>query len=164
MTYWVNLAIIALGRSLDLLTTWYGTPTLALELNPIAKRVGWKGWIFINIIFCLTFALWFNPSLLIFIVSTLAAANNLSQLWIVHITREPKESKTFRKLMEKVDPKIGYISRISYGVAIGVIGAIIIYFVGLDVSETMTWIGFALIGYAFIICFYLYLYISKLKS
>ena len=153
--YSINLAIAVLGRTLDLLTTWYVSPTLKFELNPIAKRAGWKRFILLNIVICVIFALWFNALLMLFVMSILAAANNLNQFWIMHITRKSKEPETFKELGKKANPKIAYISHISYEIAIGVIGAIIIYLVDLDISKTMSWIGFALISHAFFVMFYL---------
>ena len=85
----------------------------------------------------------------------LAASHNINQFWLAHMTRYSKELKTYRALVEKVNPRIAYISRISYEISIGVIGAIIICFVGLDISKTMSWIGFALMGHAFAVMFYL---------
>ncbi len=153
--YLINFAIALTGRILDLLITWYVTPTLELELNPIAKRAGWKRWTLLNILICVTFAFWFNTSLMLFIMGILAASYNINQIGIVHITRDSKEPETFRELMEKVNPKIAYLSRISYDIAIGFIGAIIICLVGLDISKTLSWIGLALIFHSFAVMFYL---------
>jgi hypothetical protein len=79
----------------------------------------------------------------------LAACHNLNQLWIVHMTRGSKESEKFKELVEKVNPKILYLSHISYDIATGVIGATIIFFVGLDISKPIFWIGLAIISYSF---------------
>ncbi|MFC1787272.1 hypothetical protein ACFLY8_04505 [Halobacteriota archaeon] len=153
--YLINFAIALTGRALDLLTTWYVTPTLELELNPIAKRAGWKRWIFMNFVLCAIFAFWFNPSIMLFVMGILAASQNLNQFWIMHITRDSKEPETFKELGKKANSKIVYLSRISYEISIGVIGVIIICFGGLDISKTMSWIGFALISHAFAVMFYL---------
>ena len=156
--YLVNLAIAVTGRALDILSTLYVTPTLEEELNPIVKRTGWKWWILLNIVVCAIFAFWFNPSLMLSVMGVLAASHNINQLWVVHMTKGQKELKTYRELEEKVNPKIACISDISYEVAICLIGGvIIIYLVGLDLSKTLSWIGFALIGHAFALGFYLHL-------
>lgn len=155
LQYLINLAIAVTGRTLDLLSTWYLTPTLECELNPIAKRVGWKRWISLNLVLCAMFAFWLNPSIMLFVMGILAASHNLNQFWLAHMPRHSKEWKTYGALAEKVNPEIAYISRIPYEIAMGVIGVIIIGLVGLDVSKTMSWIGFALIGHAFAVIFYL---------
>ena len=40
--YYVLLACIAAGRTLDFFSTWIATPNLLLEANPIARKMGWK--------------------------------------------------------------------------------------------------------------------------
>lgn len=153
--YLINFTIALTGRTSDLLTTWYVSPTLKLELNPIAKRAGWKLWISLNLVLCAIFAFWFNPSIMLFVMGILAASHNINQFWLAQMTRYSKEWKTYRSLMEKVNPRIAYISRIPYEISIAVIGAIIIYLAGLDTSKTIFWIGFALISHAFAVMFYL---------
>ena len=153
--YLINFSIALTGRTLDLLTTRYVTPTLKLELNPIAKRAGWKRFILLNMGICAIFAFWFNTSLMLFIMGILAASHNLNQFWIMHSNRESKEPETFKELVEKVNPKILYLSHISYDIAIGVIGAILICLSGLDTSKPIFWIGLALISHAFAVMFYL---------
>ncbi|MDD2778490.1 MAG: hypothetical protein PHS47_03385 [Methanocellales archaeon] len=153
--YLINIAIAVTGRTLDLLSTWYLTPTLEWELNPIAKRAGWKRWISLNLVLCAMFAFWLNPSIMLFVMGILAASHNLNQFWLAHMARHSKEWKTYGELVEKVNPRIAYISRIPYEIAIGVIGLIIICLVGLDISKTMSWIGFALVSHAFAVIFYL---------
>lgn len=153
--YLINLAIALTGRTFDLLSTWYLTPTLEWELNPINKRAGWKRLIFLNILLCAIFAFWLNPTIMLFFMGILAASHNVNQFWLAHMTRYSKEWKNYGALVEKVNPRIAYISRISYEIAIGVIGAVIIYLVSLDISKTMFWIGLALISHAFAVMFYL---------
>jgi hypothetical protein len=40
---------IALARGLDFLSTWIVTPTLALEANPLMRRLGWSGMLLLNL-------------------------------------------------------------------------------------------------------------------
>ncbi|NYT00126.1 MAG: hypothetical protein GKB99_00155 [Methanocellales archaeon] len=147
--YLINFAIALTGRTLDLSTTRYVTPTLKLELNPIAKRVGWRWFILLNIVICIIFAFWFNTSLMLFVMGILAAAHNLNQSLIVDITRDSKEPEIFKELVKKANSKILCLSQISYDMAIGIVGAIIICLVGLDISKPIFWIGLALISYSF---------------
>ncbi|MDD2666864.1 MAG: hypothetical protein PHD13_07600 [Methanocellales archaeon] len=69
------------------------------------------------------------------------------------MARHSKELKAYGALVEKVNPT--HINRIPYEIATGVIGVILICLVGLDISKTMSWIGFALISHAFAVIFYL---------
>lgn len=40
--YLITLGLLVFARGMDFLSTWFATPTLALEANPLAKRLGWK--------------------------------------------------------------------------------------------------------------------------
>jgi hypothetical protein len=44
-----NIIVLSIGRSLDLISTWYCTPNFDIEVNSWMKKVGWRGVILINI-------------------------------------------------------------------------------------------------------------------
>jgi hypothetical protein len=50
--YFVFLGVLLLARGMDFLSTWVATPHLVLEANPIAKRLGWKWGIPVNLAVC----------------------------------------------------------------------------------------------------------------
>ncbi len=81
--YFVVLALLLFGRGMDILSTWVATPNLVLEGNPIAKLLGWKWGILVNVVFCLGFALWPLPGMVISTTSVLVAARNFQQAWLM---------------------------------------------------------------------------------
>ncbi len=50
--YWGLLMALVFARGMDLVSTWIATPNLALEGNPIAKRLGWKWGSLLNAVIC----------------------------------------------------------------------------------------------------------------
>lgn len=69
---------IALLRASDLLCTYFITPDLTWELNPLMRWLGWKGTITLNVVACVGAALergWFW--LAVVILSVLAIAWNV---------------------------------------------------------------------------------------
>jgi hypothetical protein len=81
---WFLFAGIALfGRTADLLSTWIATPNLTLEGNPIARRLGWRWGIPVNLVAAL--ALGCQPTLAIAVGTTsfLVAARNLQSAWVM---------------------------------------------------------------------------------
>jgi MFS family permease len=48
-----NIIVLSIGRSLDLISTWYCTPNFDIEVNSWMKKVGWRGVILINIVLVL---------------------------------------------------------------------------------------------------------------
>jgi len=81
--YFVVLALLVFGRGMDILSTWVATPNLILEGNPIAKKLGWKFGLPINVVFCFGFALWPLPGIVISTTSVLVAARNFQQAWMM---------------------------------------------------------------------------------
>jgi hypothetical protein len=46
--YFMFLALLGFGRGMDFLSTWIATPNLVLEGNPLAKKLGWRGGLWLN--------------------------------------------------------------------------------------------------------------------
>jgi hypothetical protein len=81
--YFVLLACVSMSRALDFFSTWVATPNLLLEANPIARKMGWKIGILINVAICVAFALWPLPAIVISTTSILVAARNFQSAWLM---------------------------------------------------------------------------------
>ncbi len=81
--YFVLLGLLAFARGMDFLSTWVATPNLVLEGNPVAKKLGWKWGIWVNLALCVGFALWPLPAIVISTMSVLVAARNFQQAWLM---------------------------------------------------------------------------------
>ena len=51
--YLAMLALLVFARGMDFLSTYIATPNLVLEGNPIAKKLGWKWGLPLNVALCL---------------------------------------------------------------------------------------------------------------
>ena len=56
---------------------------LPLEGNPIAKKLGWKWGIPLNVALCFGFAFWPLPAIVISTTSVLVAARNFQSAWLM---------------------------------------------------------------------------------
>ena len=56
--YCLILAFLLLSRGMDVLSTWVATPNLVLEGNPVAKLLGWRWGLPINLAVCVALAFW----------------------------------------------------------------------------------------------------------
>jgi hypothetical protein len=81
--YYIFLALLGFSRGMDFLSTWVATPNLVLEGNPVARKLGWRGGILINLVLCFVFALWPLPALVIVTTSLLVAARNFQSAWLM---------------------------------------------------------------------------------
>lgn len=86
--YYIMLAVLLFGRSMDFLSTWVGSPKLVLEGNPIAKKLSWRWAIPLNIGICVTVARWPLPSIIIATMSVLLAARNFELGWLMRTLGE----------------------------------------------------------------------------
>ena len=48
--YLLMLALLVFARGMDFLSTWAASPRLKLEANPLAKFLGWKWGIVLNVV------------------------------------------------------------------------------------------------------------------
>jgi hypothetical protein len=75
---------------MDFLSTWIATPNLVLEANPIARKLGWKGGIILNLILCVAFAFWPLPAIVIITTSLLVASRNFQSAWLMRSLGEER--------------------------------------------------------------------------
>jgi hypothetical protein len=81
--YFCFLALTIFSRGMDFLSTWVATPNLILEGNPLAKRLGWRGGLIFNVIFCGAISVWPLPAIMVSVMSLLVAARNFQSAWMM---------------------------------------------------------------------------------
>ena len=99
--YFMNVFIVIIGRSLDILSTRYVTKELKLETNKLAQKIGWKGMILIQIPLIIIGALDFYFAFFIFIWSLFLFANNIEGSWYVKEVGEESYQKELKSRVEK---------------------------------------------------------------
>lgn len=80
--------LLAFARGADLLSTWLASPTLALEANPLARRLGWRGGVAFNLAGCVLLGLWPLLAVAVSTTSVLVAAHNLDSAWLMRLYGE----------------------------------------------------------------------------
>ena len=88
--YFILLALLLFSRGADFLSTWVATPNLVLEGNPLAKKLGWKWGMIVNLVLCLSFALFPMMAIVISTTSVLVAARNFQQAWLMRTLGEER--------------------------------------------------------------------------
>lgn len=126
--YFLLLAILGLSRGMDFLSTWIATPNLVLEGNPIAKALGWKFGIPINVILCVVFAMWPLPAVIITTTSLLVAARNLQSAWLMRsLGEEPYRSWMVERIRE-APPTLYLFCLLGQNLLVAAIGFVLIGF------------------------------------
>lgn len=95
--YLINILIVSLARSLDILSTRYVTKELKLETNKLAKKLGWKGMIIIQIPLIILGALDLYFAFFIFMWSLFLFANNLEGSWYIRQVGENGYQKELKQ-------------------------------------------------------------------
>jgi hypothetical protein len=82
--YFLMLVLLVFARGMDFLSTWIATPNLVLEGNPLAKKLGWKWGVALNVVLCVALAAWPLSAIVIATASVLVAARNFQSAWLMH--------------------------------------------------------------------------------
>jgi hypothetical protein len=77
------LALLVFARGMDFLSTWIATPNLALEGNPLAKKLGWRWGLVVNVVLVFMLALWPLSAVVVATASVLVAARNFQSAWLM---------------------------------------------------------------------------------
>ena len=126
--YIINAVIVIFSRSLDILSTRYVTKELKLETNKLARKIGWKGMILMQIPTVVLGSLDFYIALFIFIWSLLLFANNIEGSWYVKETGEDRYQKELKTKLVKSKKWQIYFGEISYILTFTVSGILILVF------------------------------------
>jgi hypothetical protein len=152
--YWLLLLALVLCRGMDVLSTRIGTPNLVLEGNPIAKLLGWRWLVPINIAFCLTLAAWPLPAIMLGTMSLLVAARNFQSAWLMRSMGEEAYRAWHVERIQETRVTLYLFCVAGESGLIAAIGAVIIFF---GDSVVLLGIGWGAVGYASAIAFYILL-------
>ncbi|MFX0140325.1 MAG: hypothetical protein ACFFDN_42185 [Candidatus Hodarchaeota archaeon] len=96
----INATITIIGRLLDMLSTRYVTKELKLETNRIARRIGWRGMIILQIPIIILGSLDFYFSFFILWWSIFLFANNIEGSWYIKQAGEDEYQKEIKIRLE----------------------------------------------------------------
>ncbi len=97
----INAIITIFGRLLDILSTRYVTKELKLETNKIARRLGWRWMIILQIPIVILGSLDFYFSFFILWWSIFLFANNIEGSWYIKEAGEEQYQKEIKSRLEK---------------------------------------------------------------
>lgn len=90
LAWWWCLAAAGFGRGADLFSTWIATPRLELEGNPLARWLGWRRGVVLNLLVVPLVACWPMLAISMATTSCLVAARNLQQAWLMRTMGEAR--------------------------------------------------------------------------
>ncbi len=145
--YGLLFLLMLVSRGMDFLSTWLATPNMVLEGNPIAKRLGWKWGIPINLAFCFGFALWPLPAIVISTTSLMVAARNFQSAWLMRSMGEHHYREWHLERMQETSATLYLTCLFGQTVLVGGIGAAIMYFSDMQHTVLLA-IGLGIVAYS----------------
>src|SRR5437588_11940520 len=126
--YLSMLAILFLCRGMDMLSTWIATPNLVLEGNPVAKILGWRWGIPLNLIICLGLGFWPLPAIVISTTSALVAARNFQSAWLMRSMGEQLYRDWHVERVQETNVSLYLFCLFAQTTLIAGVGAAVVYF------------------------------------
>ncbi|MBI5775394.1 MAG: hypothetical protein HZA89_16865 [Verrucomicrobia bacterium] len=158
--YFVVLALLLFGRGMDFLSTWVATPNLALEANPIAKKLGWKWGALVNLLLSGLLAAWPLPSVIVVTTSLLVAARNFKSAWAMRALGENEYRAWVAGVMTRTPLGLYLACLFGETLLTGAVGAGVAYFAG---NWLVLAIGLGVVGYAIAVAFYTLLSLWRMR-
>jgi hypothetical protein len=150
--YYLMVLLLAFSRGMDFLSTWVATPNLVLEGNPIAKKLGWRWGIPVNVAICIGMALWPITAIAISTTSVLVAARNFQSAWLMRSMGEEIYRDWHVRRIQETRITL-YLSCLAGNTLLtAVVGVAVMYFSNLYLVPLA--IGMGIITYAIAVAFY----------
>jgi hypothetical protein len=159
--YFLMLALLVFARGMDFLSTWVATPNLVLEGNPVAKRLGWRWGIPLNVAICLGMAVWPLPAIVISTTSVLVAARNFQQAWLMRSLGEESYRDWHVARIQETRVSLYLLCLLGQTALTGAVGGALLYFS--DPYPVPGAIAWGIIAYAGAVAFYTLLSLWRLR-
>jgi hypothetical protein len=160
-SYGLMFVLLLVARGMDFLSTWVATPNMVLEGNPIAKKLGWKWGIPLNLALCLGFAFWPLPAIVISTTSVLVAARNFQSAWLMRSLGEHIYRDWHVQRVQETSITLYLFCLFAQTTLTGGVGAALIYFS--DGRLAPLAIGMGIVAYAIAVAFYTLLGVWRVR-
>jgi hypothetical protein len=160
-SYGLMFLLLLVSRGMDFLSTWVATPNLVLEGNPLAKKLGWRWGIPVNLALCLGFAFWPLPAIVISTTSALVAARNFQSAWLMRSLGEHFYREWHIERVQETSVTLYLFCLFAQTALTAGVGVAVIYFS--DWRLVPLAIGLGIVAYALAVAFYTTLGIWRLR-
>jgi hypothetical protein len=160
--YGLLFLLLVVARGMDFLSTWVATPNLVLEGNPIAKRLGWKWGLPLNLALCFGLAFWPLPAIVISTTSVLVAARNFQSAWLMRSLGEQPYREWHIERIQETSVTLYLFCLFGQTALTAGVGGAVVYFSDQQHPALLA-IGLGIIAYAMAVAFYTLLGIWRLR-
>ena len=160
-SYALLFLLLVVSRGMDFLSTWVATPNMVLEGNPLAKRLGWRWGIPLNLVLCFAFAFWPLPAIVISTTSVLVAARNFQSAWLMRSLGEQFYRDWHIERVQETSVTLYLFCLFAQTALIGGVGTAVVYFSERRLVPLA--IGLGIVAYAVAVAFYTLLGIWRMR-
>ena len=160
--YFLLLLLLAFARGMDFLSTWIATPNLVLEGNPLAKKLGWKWGLLLNLVLVGVLALWPLSAIVVVTASVLVAARNFQSAWLMHSLGEENYRRWYVERVQETRITLYLLCLAGNTLLTAAVGAALIYSSHLWLLWPFA-IGMGMVAYAVAVAFYTLLAIWRIR-
>jgi hypothetical protein len=161
--YMLALLLLLLSRGMDFLSTWVATPNMVLEGNPIAKKLGWRWGIPINVGLCFVFSFWPLPAIVISTTSLLVAARNFQSAWLMRSLGEQLYREWHVERVQETSITLYLFCLAGQTVLTALVGIGVMYFSDWDHQPVLMAIGMGIVAYSVAVLVFTLLGIVRLR-
>jgi hypothetical protein len=160
--YGLMFLLLIVARGMDFLSTWVATPNLVLEGNPLAKKLGWKWGLSVNLVLCIGLAFWPLPAIVISTTSVLVAARNFQSAWLMRSLGEQIYREWHVERVQETSVTLYLFCLFAQTALVGGVGAAVVYFSEMRHVPLLA-IGLGIVAYALAVAFYTMLGIWRMR-
>jgi hypothetical protein len=160
-SYVLIFLLLVFARGADFLSTWVATPNLVLEGNPIAKKLGWKWGLPLNLALCFGLAFWPLPAIVVSTASVMVAARNFQSAWLMRSLGEHLYREWHIERVQETSVTLYLFCLFAQTALTAGVGGAVIYFSDLHLVPAA--IGLGIVAYALAVAFYTLLGVWRLR-
>ena len=150
--YFCLLVLLLFSRGMDFLSTWIATPNLLLEANPIARRLGWRMGIALNVAICIMSALWPLPAIILVTTSLLVASRNFQVAWLIRSMGENGYRFWYAETVSQIDFSFYVFCLFGQTLLVALIGGALTFFSGNNLIVFA--VGMGMVAYSIVVMFF----------
>jgi len=158
--YFLYALLLVFARGMDFLSTWIATPNLVLEGNPLARKLGWRWGLAVNLVLVGVLAFWPLSAIVVATASVLVAARNFQSAWLMHSLGEEAYREWHVERVRETRVTLYLFCLAGNTLLTAGVGAALIYFSDLRLAPFA--IGMGMVAYAVAVAFYTLLAIWRI--
>jgi hypothetical protein len=162
-TYGILFVLLVISRGMDFLSTWVATPNLVLEGNPVAKKLGWRWGIPLNLAICFGVAFWPFTAIALCTLSLLVAARNFQSAWLMRSLGEEVYRDWYVARIQETPITLFLFCLGGNTLLTAAVGAALIYFSSERFGMVTLAIGMGMVSYAGAVAFYTLLAVWRMR-